>query len=413
MATLITSPWSNGRRFTVVSDDISGVEQAKLMANDGKWEDRFGISASVSNDGNICVVGAVLSGANGSQAGAAYVYRRQNGVWSQEAKLTTSDGQSGDSFGYTVAISGDGATVSVSSVNDGDSGSNRGSVYVFVKSGSDWVQQTKLLPPAAEATTSYGISASLSSDGNTLAVGHQLEDSPTTDAGSVYIYVRTGAVWAEQAELTVSDGIKNFGRSVSLSNSGNDIAIGAYGTAENHGCVYVFTRSGTTWSQQARVTASDGASGDSLGSSVSISGDGNTVLAGAHGDDTKGISAGAAYVYTRSGVIWSQHSKLMLSDGSAGDYFGVSVSINDDGSFCAVGAHRDDDKDEDSGSVTIFKKNGAVWEQTYKLLASDGRNSDIFGYSVSLSGDGKTCVGGAYLNSNPRGTNAGAAYVFI
>ncbi len=211
MATLITSPWSNGRRFTVVSDDISGVEQAKLLANDGEANINLGFSVSVSNDGSVCVIGAPGGGATGSQAGAAYVYRRQNGVWSQEAKLTASDGHSGDSFGYIVAISGDGATVSVSSVNDGDSGSNRGSVYVFVKSGSDWIQQTKLLPPAAEATTSYGISASLSSDGNTLAVGRHLEDSPTTDAGSVYIYVRTGAVWAEQAKLTVSDGSMHFG----------------------------------------------------------------------------------------------------------------------------------------------------------------------------------------------------------
>ena len=338
MATLITSPWSNGRRFTVVSDDISGVEQAKLLANDGAVSAFFGNSVSLSNDGSVCVIGAMNSGASGSQVGAAYVYRRQNGVWIQEAKLTASDGQSGDNFGYAVAISGDGVTVSVSSINDDDSGSNRGSVYVFVRSGSSWVQQTKLLPPAAEATSSYGISITLSLDGNTLAMGRHLEDSPTIDAGSVYIYVRTGAVWAEQAKLTVSDGSMHFGRSVSLSNSGNDIAIGAYGTAGDHGCVYVFTRSGTTWSQQVRVTASDGESGDSLGYSVSISGDGNTVLAGAPNSDTKGSDAGAAYVYTRSGVTWSQHSKLMLADGSAGDYFGHSVSISDNGSFCAVGA---------------------------------------------------------------------------
>ncbi len=161
------------------------------------------------------------------------------------------------------------------------------------------------------------------------------------------------------------------------------------------------------------MTASDGASGDSLGYSVSISGDGNTVLAGAHGNDTKGDVAGAAYVYTRSGVIWSQHSKLMLSDGVDRDFFGYSVSISDNGSFCVVGAYLDDDKGNGSGAVAIFKKNGAVWEQTSKLLPADGAISDRFGYSVSLSGDGKTCVGGAHFNNNPRGFRAGAAYVFI
>ena len=413
MATLITSPWSNGRRFTVVSDDISGLEQAKLLANDGEANAAFGNSVSVSNDGSVCVIGAVYSGATSIQVGAAYLYRRQNGVWSQEAKLTPSDGQSGDYFGYAVAISGDGITVSVSSYYDDDSGSNHGAVYVFVKSGSDWVQQTKLLQPAAEAAISYGGSISLSSDGNTLAVGRHVGNSPTASSGSVYIYVRTGAAWAEQAKLTVSDGNMHLGRSVSLSNSGNDIAIGAYGTDGNYGCVYVFTRSDTTWSQQARVTASDGASGDNLGGSVSISGDGNTVLAGAYHSDTKGTSAGAAYVYTRSGVTWSQHSKQMLSDGIDRDFFGYSVSINDNGSFCVVGAYGDDDKGGGSGSVTIFKKNGAVWEQTYKLLPADGVGGGEFGISVSLSGDGKTCVGGAYSDTNPRGFRAGAAYVFI
>lgn len=413
MATLITSPWSNGRRFTVVSDDISGVEQAKLSANDGEANINLGFSVSVSNDGSVCVIGAPGGGATGSWAGAAYVYRRQNGVWSQEAKLTASDGQSGDSFGYLVAISGDGATVSVPSVNDRDSGSNRRSVYVFVKSGSDWIQQTKLLQPAATGISWFGTSTSLSSDGNTLAVGRFEEEAGTPRPGSVYIYVRTGAVWSEQAKLTVSDGSMHFGRSVSLSNSGNDIAIGAYSAAGDLGRVYVFIRSGATWSQQGRVIASDGADGGSLGYSVSISGDGSTVLAGAFGSDSKGATAGAAYVYTRSGVIWSQHSKLMLTDGSAGDYFGHSVSISDNGSFCVVGAYLDDDKGNDSGAVAIFKKNGAVWEQTSKLLPADGAISDRFGYSVSLSGDGKTCVGGAHNNGSTGGFRAGAAYVFI
>ena len=413
MPTFITSPWSNGRRFNVMSDDISGVEQAKLLANDGLAGSKFGNSVSVSNDGGVCVVGAMDRGASGNGVGAAYIYRRQNGVWSQEAKLTSSVPKRGDNFGRTVAISGDGATVSVSSISDDDSNTSRGSVHVFVKSGSGWVKQTNLTPVTAEAASSYGTSISLSSDGNTLAAGSSLEDSPTTDAGSVYIYVRTGAVWVEQAKLTVSGGIRNFGRSVSLSNSGNDIAIGAYGTALDHGCVYVFTRSGSTWSQQARVTASDGASWNHLGYSVSISGDGNTVLAGAYGNDTKGEDAGAAYVYTRSGVTWSQHSKLMLTDGSDEGYFGLSVSISDDGSFCAIGVSEDGGNRAYIGGVAIFKKNGAVWEQTYKLLPSDGAVYDFFGHSVSLSGDGKTCVCGAYRDTNRRGTDAGAAYVFI
>jgi hypothetical protein len=125
------------------------------------------------------------------------------------------------------------------------------------------------------------------------------------------------------------------------------------------------------------------------------------------------MKAGAAYVFTRSGVTWTQHSKLVMTNGSDYDQFGISVSISDDGSVCAIGGYHDSDKGERSGSVAIFKKNGGVWEQTSKLLASDGAEGDQFGNSVSLSGDGKTCVIGAYFDDNRLGVSAGAAYVFV
>lgn len=412
MATLISSPWSTGRRFSVKVGDISS-EQAKLLADDGNSNDMFGHAVSVSHDGSVCVIGSVYSDVSGVRKGAAYVFRRLNGVWAQEAKLTPSDLELEDSFGYVVAISGDGTTVSVSAINNDSLGVYVGVVYVFTKPGADWVQQTKLLPPSGNAGNSYGSSIALNGDGSTIAVGHYLDDTPTTDAGSVFIYTRTGNSWDQQTNITVSDAAMHFGRSVSLSDSGNHVAIGAYGNASDNGCVYVFVRSGSTWTQQSRLTASDGSSGDSLGYSVAISKDASTVIAGAHFNDTKASSAGAAYIFTRSLTVWTQHSKLMLSDGAAGDYFGYSVSISADGGVCAVGAYSDDDQGLNSGTVTMFKRNGADWDQMSKLLASDGAANDRFGYSVALSGNGETCVIGAYLNSNARGTNAGSAYIFI
>ena len=343
----------------------------------------------------------------GYRTGAAYVYRRQNDAWVLEAKLAPSDGQTGDSFGYAVAISGDGTTIAVSSVSEDPGHPIPGFVYVFVRSGSSWVQQKKLLPPVENSLNSFGNSIAVSSDGNTLAVGQYMGDPTTNGAGVVYIYVRTGTVWVEQAKLKVSDASDHFGRSVSLSNSGNDIAIGAIGRA------YVFTRSGTAWSQQAQLTASNETYGNAFGSSVSISGDGSTVLIGDQTDNTYGHLGGAAYVFTRSGVNWSQHSKLLPIDATGGNHFGNSVSINDNGSVCGIGVYLSDEKGTDSGSVDIFKKNGGVWEPAFKLVASDGAIHDSLGYSVSLSGDGKTCVVGARGDSNGGGGPlAGAAYVF-
>ena len=405
MATEIESAWSPAKRFTLVSNGISGVEQAKMLPDNYYPYGKFAFSVSVSNDGNVCVIGALNNNDSLYSHGAAYVYRRQNGFWTMEAKLTSDDNPTGRDFGYAVAISGDGATIAVFSLELNGPGTYTPHIHVFVKSGSNWVLQKKLsMPTVVYRYGDFRNFITLASDGNTLAFGGKLYESSAA-AGAVYIYVRTGTVWVEQAKLTVSDGGSLFGRSVSLSNSGNDIAIGASEHA------YVFTRSGSTWSQQARLTPSDGASSYGWGSSVSISGDGNTVVSGYLVTGT--VGSGAAFVFTRSGVTWSQRSKLTLAGGHDGDYFGNSVSISDNGSVCAVGAYHDGERVEHGGSVTIFKKNGGVWEKAFKLIPSDVLGGDAFGYSLSLSRDGKTCVVGSLNGTDQFGYNYGSAYVFV
>ena len=150
-----------------------------------------------------------------------------------------------------------------------------------------------------------------------------------------------------------------------------------------------------------------------FGYSVSISGDGNTAIVGAFYDNNgKGINAGSAYIYTRSCSTWTQQSKLLASDGAAGDNFGNSVSISGDGNTAIIGAYYDDDKGSDSGSAYIYTRSGSTWNQQAKVVASDGTSNDIFGYSVSISGDGNTVIVGAYGDDNVKGTNAGSAYIF-
>ena len=175
-----------------------------------------------------------------------------------------------------------------------------------------------------------------------------------------------------------------FGTSVSI--SGDTALVGAYqddDAGSDTGSAYVFVRSGDTWTQQAKLTASDAAAGDFFGYSVSVSGD--TAIIGALRDDDAGSGSGSAYVFVRSGTTWTQQQKLTASDAAGEDQFGISVSI--DGDTALVGAYDDDDAGAMSGSAYVFVRSGDTWTQQQKLTASDAAAGDFFSYSVSVSGD--------------------------
>ena len=286
---------------------FEGVEQAKLTASDAEASDQFGYSVSISGDGNTAIVGARLEDPGGvSSAGAAYVFTRSGTSWSQQAKLTASDAEASDFFGVSVSISSDGNTAIVGAYFEDPGGlSSAGSAYVFTRSGTTWSQQAKLTASDAEASDRFGFSVSISSDGNTAIVGAYLEDpGGVSSAGSAYVFTRSGTTWTEEFKLTASDAeaIDLFGISVSISGDGNTAIVGARledpGGVSDAGSAYVFTRSGTSWSQQAKLTASDAEASDFFGWSVSISSDGNTAIVGAYSEDPGGVSgAGSAYIF--------------------------------------------------------------------------------------------------------------------
>jgi hypothetical protein len=325
-----------------------------------------------------------------SSRGSAYVFKRSGTSWSQEAKLVASDGVAGDRFGWSVSISGDYAVIGA--FNDD---SVRGSAYVFKRSGTSWSQEAKLVALDGVAGDRFGWSVSIS--GDYAVIGANYDDS---SRGSAYVFKRSGTSWSQEAKLVASDGVAGdrFGWSVSI--SGDYAVIGACNDDSSRGSAYVFKRSGTSWSQEAKLVASDGAAGDYFGISVSISGD--YAVIGAYYDDSV---RGSAYVFKRSGTSWSQEAKLVASDGAVGDWFGWSVSIS--GDYALIGACQDDSV---RGSAYVFKRSGTSWSQEAKLVASDGAVGDAFGYSVSISG--YNIIIGAYLNDNTYGTNAGSAYIF-
>ncbi len=390
--------------------------QMKLLAVDGTADDYFGYSVSLSADGNTCAVGAYRDDDKGVNSGSAYIYTRSGTTWTQQSKLVPADGTADDYFGMAVSLSADGNTCAVGAYADDGKGVNSGSVYIYTRSGTTWTQQSKLVPADGTADDYFGYSVSLSADGNTCAVGAYADDGKGVNSGSVYIYTRSGTTWTQQTKLLAVDGAAddNFGMAVSLSSDGNTCAVGAYlddGIGVNSGSVYIYTRSGTTWTQQTKLVPADGTADDYFGMAVSLSADGNTCAVGAHADDDKGTNSGSVYIYTRSGTTWTQQSKLVTTDGTAGDNFGYSVSLSADGNTCAVGAHGDDDKGTDSGSAYIYTRSGTTWTQQTKLLAADGATDDNFGYSVSLSADGNTCAVGAYRDDD-KGDNSGSAYIY-
>jgi hypothetical protein len=386
------------------------VQQAQVTASDGAQQDQLGYSVAISGD--TAVVGANgADTAGGTNAGAAYVFTRSGGVWTQQQKLTASDGAQGDFFGFSVAISGDTVIVSAHT-KDTAGGSDAGAAYVFTRSGGVWTQQQKLTASDGAQGDLFGFSVAISGDTAIVgAVHHDL--GIITDAGAAYVFTRVGGVWNQQQKLTASDGQLDslFGHSVAI--NGDTAVVGAYlqgvaGIGTNAGAAYVFTRSGGVWTQQQRLFASDGGPADNFGSSVAISGD--TAVVGAINADTAGGSrAGAAYVFTRSGGVWTQQQKLTASDGTANQLFGYSVGIS--GDTVIVGAYRDGTTAvPDVGAAYVFTRGGGTWTEQQKIVASDGTLGDAFGFSVAISGT--TAISGAFANDTAAGVNAGSAYFF-
>jgi hypothetical protein len=379
------------------------LQKQKLLASDGAAGDKFGYSVSTSGDSAIA--GAQGDDDNGSYSGSAYIFKRDGTSWIQQAKLIASDGADSDSFGCSVSISGDLAIVGAE--GDDDNGSGSGSAYIFKWNGTSWVEQQKLLASDGAAYDYFGWSVSIS--GDLAIVGAYGDDDNGSLSGSAYIFKWDGTSWVEQAKLLPSDGAAYdyFGWSVSI--SGDLAIVGAFYDDANgvdSGSAYIFKWDETNWVEQQKLLASDGAKGDEFGISVSISGD--LAIAGAYGNDANGSNSGSAYIFKWNGTGWIQQTKLLASDGVADDLFGYSVSIS--GDLAIAGAYGDDDNGSLSGSAYIFKWDGTSWVEQQKLLASDGAAEDYFGYSVSISGD--LAIAGAYLDGD-NGNFSGSAYIFV
>jgi hypothetical protein len=374
----------------------------KLTAFDAAAGDSLGFSAAIHGD--TSVVGAFRDdNAGGTDAGAAYVYFRNGISWAQQSKLTASDAAASDQLGADVGISGDTAVVGAN-LDDHAGGVDAGAAYVFVRSGTVWSQQAKLTASDAAASDRFGTSVDIS--GDTIIVGTPVSDAGATDSGAAYVFTRSGTVWTQEQKLTPPDivAFSLFGTSVAV--HGDTAVVGRNG--DTNGSAYVFSRSFGVWSLQQKLTASDAGSSDQFGISVSVEND--TAVVGSYKDNNAGgTDAGSAYVFTRSGVVWAQQAKLLASDGATQDGLGQSVALS--GDVALIGAPGDDHVGGTSdGSAYVYTRSGGVWTQRAKLTASDAAADDIFSRGLGLSGG--TAIIGADGDTHAGGVFAGSAYIF-
>jgi hypothetical protein len=489
----------------------SNTEMGDHFGNGGTLE---GHGVALSGDGSTLAVAAPYEssgakGINGNQndnsvyaAGAVYVFVQRNGNWSQQAYIKASNPGQSYKFGHHISLSQDGNTLAVSAAGEasaskginGDQNDKSiplaGAAYVFTRSGTTWMQQAYIkasntgepgIGDQFPEGDQFGFSLSLSADGNTLAVGAIGEDSGAQGingdqndntkpgSGAVYVFTRSGTNWSQQAYVKAANSNNNemFGYAVGLSADGNTMVASAYdegGSSRSingpydrdrrgSGALYVFTRNGTTWSQQAYLKASNAEFMDSLGYSAAISQDGNTIAGGAADEDclTPGIfpgaatvcdndsktdlSTGAAYVFVRNGTEWTQQAFIKASNPGRNDWFGSRLTLSGDGNTLAVGSQLEnggskgingDQKNqtaEDSGTVYFFTRKGTTWTQTAYVKSSNAEAYDEFGSAMALSKDGKLMAVGARgeasaakgINGNQNDNTApgaGAIYVF-
>ena len=317
-------------------------------------------------------------------------------ITTETQKLMASDGEDFNHFGESVSISGDTVIIGDPMYNNG-----KGAVYIFEKVNGTWTETAKLLPSDEYYIEYFGFSVSIS--GDTAIIGAPV----ISGTGSAYIFEKINEVWTQTAALAVSDGSVNdyFGWSVSI--SGDTAIVGAcngeFDLINALGSAYIFEKINGTWTQTAKLLAGDEAIDNKFGVSVSVSG--NTAIVGDYTDNENGDASGSAYIFEKVNETWIQTEKLIASDGVETDYFGYSVSIDED--IAIIGAISDNDNGSSSGSAYIFEKKYGSWNQTAKLLASDGSSDDLFGVSVSLSGN-KVIIGASWYNPSP----SNSAYIF-
>lgn len=404
--------------------------------------DRFGQSVAVSADGQFLAVGAPGSASGRGSGGAVYVFARTGAQWAQASRLAPPAPEPGDLFGYSLALSADGATLAVGApTGSGDVG-HSGSAFVFTRGGgaAAWGLPVRVAASNADAGDRFGWQVALSGDGTVLAVTapdesgdaraiNGADNNSRRRSGAAYVFALAAAAWTQQAYVKASnaDADDGFGAALALSADGQTLAVGATNessaatgvggdpddnTAQSSGAVYVFGRARDTWSQQAYVKASNTLGNAAFGAAIALSADGQAMAVGSpyEASGARGIdgdphnnaatASGAAYLFDRQGGQWRQSTYVKASNADANDNFGASVVLSRDGATLAVGApgegsaarglqaDQGDNSAPWSGAAYLFRRTAAGWRQQAYLKPSNTLRGDGFGSTLALSDQG-------------------------
>lgn len=388
--------------FTVTATGVPATQQgSKLVGTGAVGAARQGLQVALSADGNTAIVGGFTDNSN---KGAAWIFIRSSGVWTQQGSKLVGTGAVGNALqGQAVAISADGNTVLIGGNPDN---SNAGATWVFTRADGVWSQEgSKLVGTGAVGPARQGVSVSLSADGNTALIGGYNDNS---NIGASWVFTRSAGVWTQQGAKLVGTGAVGAayqGVLVALSADGNTALHSGTSDNSSAGAAWVFTRSSGVWSQQGSKLVGTGAVGAAgQGSGLAVSADGNTALIAGMQDNT---NVGASWFFTRSSGVWSQQGSKVVGSGAVGGSTQGAAALSADGNTALVGGQSDNLA---VGALWVFTRAAGVWSQSgSKLIGTGAVGAASQGGSTALSADGKTAISSGYADNS----NAGASWVFI
>lgn len=394
----IWSDYSVPVSFTTNNTTAMTIEEALIGAVDAVDYIYAGTSVSLSADGSRLMMGAPNGATGAVISGAVYIYSRENNRWTQEQKLQPPDPTENMQYGMLVAISRDGTRCVVGAPNATSGGfAGAGALYVYSRTGTTWTLEQRLQASDMVQNGRFGYSASLTSNGDRLIVGAPgATDGALTGAGAAYIFSRIGSTWSQETRQgaigPLQDGL--FGYSVDISGDGfigvAGFPLASGGSAPGYsyaGAFYSFTRAGGVWTRQAKIVSSDGVENTKLGMSIAISADGTRVVVGAPLASSPNATSGAAYVFTRSVNDWVNEYKLPSQADAAGCQFGASVDISDDGSRISVGVpyYQPPANTRKTGGFQNFTAKDGIWALENLFFIDRSNENKPPRYGVSIS----------------------------
>jgi hypothetical protein len=337
-----------GAAYVYVFGEEGWRQQAKLVAQPAFAEDTLGGKVALNN--NVAMLGVSRRDDKGKDSGAVISFERESNAWKQNQIFTAPDAKPGDAFGQSIALTEN--FLVIGAPRSDALGNDAGAAYIYNRENGSWRYQTKITARDGAAGDLFGIS--VAADGNTILVGADLHDEKAENAGAVYVYVLEKNKWKQEAKLMASDGGETdiFGVRVAL--SGNTALVSARrdDTEElgiDAGSAYIFVRDGSTWTQQVKLTSPDGQADDRFGRGVALSGD--TAIISAMNHDANGSNTGAVYVYKKGSIGWRYTSKFIAKSSMPDDKFGWNVGLSNGVAVVATPHH--DVKGQESGAVFI------------------------------------------------------------